>query len=53
MKKILLKLRLIYMKIFNRKKRGLMFEFPNVKVKIVCSEAIKLMYQKMLKQMVN
>ena len=35
MKKILLKLKSIYMKIFNRKKRGLMFEFPNVKVKIL------------------
>ena len=35
MKKNLLKLKLIYMKIFKRKKRGLMFEFPNVKIKIL------------------
>jgi len=35
MKKILLKLKELYMRIFNNKKRGLMFEFPNVKVKIL------------------
>ena len=35
MKKILLKLKELYMKIFNNKKKGLMFEFPNVKVKIL------------------
>ena len=35
MKKILLKLKELYMKMFNNEKRGLMFEFPNVKVKIL------------------
>ena len=35
MKKILLKLKELYMKIFKTKKRGSMFEFPNVKVKIL------------------
>ena len=35
MKKISLKLKELYMKMFNNEKRGLMFEFPNVKVKIL------------------
>ena len=35
MKRILLKLKELYMMIFKNKKRGLMFEFPNVKVKIL------------------
>jgi len=35
MKIILLKLKELYIKIFKNEKRGLMFEFPNVKVKIL------------------
>ena len=35
MKRIILKIKDLYMRIFNNKKRGQMFEFPNVKVKIL------------------
>ena len=35
MKKILLIIKDLYMKLFNNKKWGQMFEFPNVKVKIL------------------
>ena len=50
MKRIILKIKDLYMRIFNNKKRGQMFEFPNVKVKILED---KINVNRMHKQMEN